>query len=310
MTPLPATDRIPTGFAHPDYADSLAEFGQPFQLPRSGGWLLRRSIEGSAYSDAMGLYPLLICADWSRLHLDLTDIADEVVSVVAVTDPFAGQSEFSLHRAFDRVVPFKDHYVAELSRPPQEFVGRSHRSHARRALQAIDVQVAERPWDYLDEWVDLYANLVRRYAISGLRVFSRRAFEKQLRTPGMVMFRATAGGEVVGLDLWFVLGDVAYGHLAAFSDLGYSLRASYATKWTMLHHFMGRVAWVDLAGSVGPSGAGADGLSQFKKGWSTGIKMTYLCGRVMQQDAYADLTGSRPTSHQGYFPAYRAGDFG
>ena len=62
------------------------------------------------------------------------------------------------------------------------------------------------------------------------------------------MFEASAGGDVVGLDLWYVHGDVAYGHLAAFSDLGYGLGASYATKWAMLHHFSGRVRWVDLSG--------------------------------------------------------------
>ncbi len=168
----------------------------------------------------------------------------------------------------------------------------------------------QRPWEHIDDWVRLYANLTRRHSISGLRSFSRLAFEKQLKTPGLVMFRATAGNETVGLDLWFVQGDVAYGHLAAFSDRGYKLRASYATKWTMLNYFMGRVKWVDLAGSSGLSVDEMDGLAKFKSGWSTTTKPAYLCERILRPDVYEALTCERPTSTEGYFPSYRSGEYG
>src|SRR6202035_2709263 len=113
------------------------------------------------------------------------------------------------------------------------------------------VDVCASPSDHLADWLRLFGTLSNRHAISGLRAFSPHAFEQQLTLPGLVMFRARAGDDVVGLDLWYVHNDVAYGHLAAFSDIGYTLRASYATKWTMLHYFWQRVRWVDLAGSAG-----------------------------------------------------------
>jgi hypothetical protein len=299
-----------TGYGHKDYASSLAEFGSPLLLPLSGGWLLQRRIGRTDFSDAMGPYPMFFCRDWSRLGEDLSCLATDLVSVVLVADPFARQSGDDFEKTFDHVVRFKDHYVAELNQPPEGFVRPSHRAHARRALRSLHVDVYERPWEYIDDWVRLYANLTSRHSISGLRAFSRPAFEKQLKTPGLVMFGATAGDEIVGLDLWFVQGEVAYGHLAAFSDLGYDLRASYATKWTMLNYFMGRVSWVNLTGSAGISHGEMDGLAKFKSGWSTTTRAVYLCERILQPETYATLAGAEPTSKEGYLPAYRSGEFG
>jgi hypothetical protein len=258
----------------------------------------------------MGTYPMFFCRDWSRLNEDLSDTAADLVSVVMVADPFARQGDGERESTFDRVIRFKTHYVAELSQPPERFVRPSHRAHARRALRSLEVDVPERPWEHLDDWASLYANLTRRHSISGLRSFSPTAFAQQLRTPGLVMFRAIAENEVVGLDLWFEQGEVAYGHLAAFSDRGYELRASYATKWAMLHYFMGRVRWVDLAGSAGVSDQEMDGLAKFKSGWSTTTRPAYLCERVLRPDVYRDLAEQRQTSTDEYFPAYRSVEFG
>jgi hypothetical protein len=44
-----------TGYLHPDYAQSLSEFGEPLQLQKSGGWLLERRVDGTQ-SDAMITY--------------------------------------------------------------------------------------------------------------------------------------------------------------------------------------------------------------------------------------------------------------
>ncbi len=45
------------------------------------------------------------------------------------------------------------------------------------------------------------------------------------------MFRAEHGNEVVSMALWYVRAQVAYYHLAASSDLGYSVGASYGLLW-------------------------------------------------------------------------------
>jgi len=96
------------GYSHPAYAASLAEFGCPRALPRSGGWLLERPITDTPYRDAMGCYPLFACSDWSKLDLDLEELRGELVSVAIVADPFGEHDPEHLRKCFPTLVtPFK-----------------------------------------------------------------------------------------------------------------------------------------------------------------------------------------------------------
>ena len=297
-----------SGYAHRDYAASLAEFGVPRHLPRSDSWLLERAIPDSDHRDAMGPYPLWFCAGADGLAADLDDLADELVSVVVVADPF-GPLEPTKPAGFDRVEPFKAHFVTDLERPLEEIVRPSHRTNVRRAHRHVEVALVEDPPSRLDRWLELWTVLCDRHGIDGLRAFSPTAFAAQLAVPGIVMFEARAAGEIVGLDLWYVHDDVAYGHLVAFSDEGYRLRASYATKWAVLEHFAAhpRVRWLDLGGGAGAADAD-DGLSQFKRGWATGTRIAHLCSRILRPDVYDELTRRRDRVDTAYVPAYRAGE--
>jgi hypothetical protein len=69
-----------TGYLHPGYAESLAEFGKPRPLPRCGGHLVAREIPNTDWMDAMGCYPLFYCRDWTRLREDLEGLCDRLVS--------------------------------------------------------------------------------------------------------------------------------------------------------------------------------------------------------------------------------------
>jgi hypothetical protein len=71
---MPLHDDEATGYSHPAYAASLSEFGAPLELPRSGGWLLRRAIPGSDACDAMGPYPLFACRSPAGLAEDLREL--------------------------------------------------------------------------------------------------------------------------------------------------------------------------------------------------------------------------------------------
>ena len=297
------------GYAHPRYAASLSEFGTPRHLPRSDGWILERPLPGTPFSDAMGCYPMFDCGDWSQLPADLEELRKELVSLTLVPAPFAPYDRALLERCFGRVVHFKDHFVADLSRPVEDIVKRTHRKSARRARRNVDVRVCTRPEDHLDTWADLFSTLAGRHNITGLRAFSQKAFAEQLNIPGMVMFEARADGATVGLDLWYVQDDVAYGHLAACNAHGYKLSASYATKWFLMHYFADKVRWIDFGGVAGAKSNGSDGLAKFKQGWSTGTKPVFLCGRIFQLDVYNDLVEARQAGATEYFPAYRTGEF-
>lgn len=298
------------GYAHPRYAKSFSEFGTPRKLPRCGGWILERQIPGSPYRDAIGCYPLFVCCDWSQLCADLEDIGRGLVSMSLVTDPFGDYEISYLRRCFDDLVlHFKDHLVVDLCRSPEENVSRHHRYYARKAQRSIHVEECKEPMQFLEEWVDLYANLIRRHNIVGMRAFSRSAFAQQLSVPGAVVLRAVHQDTVVGAQIWFVQGEVAYSHLTACSELGYELRASYALYWSAIEFLSGKVRWLDLGGGAGVRADGADGLSIFKRGWSNGTRPVYFCGRIFDHARYEEIVARKGISTIDYFPAYRRSEF-
>jgi hypothetical protein len=294
-----------TGYHHEAYAASLAEFGQSIRLPGCGGWLLRRAIPGAPDCDAMGCYPLFCCADWGALSGDLKKIDDDLVSLVFVTDPFAEMEPSLLAPTFSHgLTAFKLHTVIDLQRPMGDGVSAHHRRNARQALRQVSVERLTKPADYLDDWCDLYGELIARHAITGVARFSRLAFATQLAVPGVVAFRAVADGETIGMMLWYTHGDVAFYHLAAYSPRGYELKSSFALLWTALEAFRGSLRWLSLGGAAGVKHDPSDGLARFKSGWSPLTRPTYLARHVFLPERYAELCRGRGMTD--FFPAYRA----
>lgn len=299
------------GYKHPDYAKSLGEFGIPWELPKSGGWILKRQIPGFLDSDAMGCYPLFTCQDWSQLHSDLEEVGRDLVSLCVVTDPFGKYEPSYLDRCFkDFVIRFKEHFIVDLARPMKTFVSSHHRRYARKALQNLCVEKCENPSHLTDEWVELYDNLINRHNIRGIQAFSRNCFNKQLRVPGIVVFRATHNETTVGMLLWYIYDDVAYYHLGAFSTAGYKLRASFALFWTAIEYFADHSSrWLNLGAGAGVTNDTDDGLTRFKRGWSTNTQITYFCGRIFNPSKYSEIVKKKNISSTHFFPAYRTGEF-
>ena len=299
-----------TGYAHPDYAASLSEFGTPRLLPRSGGWILERRIPGYQERDAIGCYPLFVCPRWSQLHADLDNIRGDLVSLALVTDPFGGYDLEYLRDCFpNRVIPFKEHFVVDLSRPSNATVHKHHQRNARKALQVVDVELCSNPGSFLDEWNELYANVISRHDVSGMVAFSRGSFARQLAVNGLVMFRATHKGKDVGMLLWYVRDRIGYYHLGAYNEDGYRLRASFALFWYALEYFSSQgLGWLNLGAGAGLKSNG-DGLTRFKSGWATGTRTAYLCGRIFDRERYDAILADRKIHVSDYFPAYRKGEF-
>ena len=303
-------DAQPTGYLHPRYAGSFSEYGTPRFLSNCRGWILERAIPGERSRDAMGCYPLFACDDWSRLSLDIPALSESLVALSLVTDPFGNFDDEGLRECFDLVRPYKQHYVADLAQSIEASLPRNHRRNLAKALSQVEVECPLDPSKHLEEWLNLFSFLVERHRITGMRALSRRALSHQLRVPGLVMFRATAGQRVVGMHLWFVQGDVAYGHLGAVDPRGYHLRAWFALYAYAVAHFRDQgVRWLDLGGAPDASANGEEsGLGRFKQGWSTGTRPVYLCGRILQPERYAELVRDRRAEETSYFPAYRDGE--
>jgi hypothetical protein len=297
------SNRRTSGYANPAYAQSLSEFGAPVLLPRSGGSVLRRPLADGDGHDAMGPYPLFACPDWSGLGADLDTLAGELVSLTLVADPFADATPEQLAACFpDLMVAFKEHFVVDLRAPDPDA---HHRRNARRALRDLDVEEVAEPAALLDDWVALYVELVRRHGIRGIAAFSHDAFAAQLRVPGIRALRAVHEGETVGAVLFYADEELAYYHLGAYSERGYDLRASFAIFATALERFAADgLRSLSLGAGAGASADTDDGLTRFKRGWASGTRTAYLCGRILDAERYAALaTGSS------YFPAYREGEF-
>jgi hypothetical protein len=251
----------------------------------------------------MGCYPLFCCAHWDRIHRDLAELERSLVSVVLVSDPFAPvDSEYRAACFPDFYRFYKNHYVVELDKPVKQNVKRRHLEYARHALRQVDVELVSTPHEHLEEWVDLYGQLVKRHDITGLRAFSRTAFEQQLRVPGAVMFRATRNGTALAYHLWYTQDDVAYSHLICSSEQGYTLRAAYALYLTAIEHFRTRLACLDLGGGTS---AATDGLVRFKAGWASCTRPVFLCGRILDHDRYQQLATRSRTAPETFFPTYR-----
>ncbi|HEX6960460.1 MAG TPA: GNAT family N-acetyltransferase [Lacipirellula sp.] len=295
------------GYASPSYAQSLAEFGAVRELPRSGGSLLVRAIDGGAnLRDAMACYPLFSCRDWSELGADLDELRDALVSIALVTDPFADVTPAELERAFpDVCYEYKQHYVVDLTRPLESVIGSHHRRNVRKAGRAEEVRQEPASAELLATWQSLYSNLIARHGITGIARFSPGSFTMQMSAPGFAAFSAVAEGETCGVTLWYVDRGVAYYHLAAYSERGYEAGASFALFWEALSHFAkSGVRWAALGAGAGTN-ASDSGLTRFKQGWATGTRPVYFCGRVLQAEAYHRLSAGRDAA-DGFFPAYRA----
>jgi hypothetical protein len=299
-----------TGYVHPAYARSLSEFGEPLLLPKSGGFLLKRTVTGTSV-DAMGPYPLFACSDWTKLKSDLENLGEPLVSAVVVTDPFGNYTETLLKDCFnDRVIPFKSHFVTDLTCSLESSISEHHARNARAGAREVEIDRCEEPSSCLDDWSSLYSILIKRHQIRGIRAFSRQCFEQQLLIPGIVCFRASRGQRTVGMTLWYVQGEIAYYHLGAYSDDSYRLRASFAIFREALRYFASnRLRYANLGAGAGVDGQGEDGLSRFKQGWSTLTRTAYLCGRICNRRAYDELVAAAGAATTGYFPAYRNGEF-
>ena len=295
------------GYGHPAYARALSDLGRPVQLQRCGGWLLERPIPGRPERDAIGPYPLFVCQDWPQLGRDLDELAGSLVSAGLVVDPLQPASLPLLEQQFDVIAPFKTHYLVDLHLPAAQRVTRHHRRNVRLAERNVAVEHSSDPAASAAEWQLLYADLIRKHAISGLAAFSDASLAAQLSVPGAIVFRARHAGETVGMTVWYAGGDLGYYHLSAFSALGYKLRASYAIMWYALEHLAGRVRWVNLGGSAGlKDDGGTSGLARFKAGWATETRPTYFCGRILDRPRYEALAASAGAASD-YFPAYRGG---
>jgi len=260
----------------------------------------------------MGCYPLFSCLDWSSLRADVQAISpNDLISLSLVADPFGDHTPEYLKECFNAVVrPFKEHFVVDLSRSMSASIVEHHRRYASKGLRELAIEHVAEPRTWAAHWIELYGHLITRHQIAGISAFSSASFLQQLAVPGIHAVRACHGSTVVGMVLWYVRGGVGYYHLGAYSPLGYEMRASFPLFWSTIEYFADSgLHWLNLGGGAGASNDGQDGLSRFKRGWSTGTRTAYLCGHIFNRHTYEKLLVRPSMKETNYFPAYRQGEF-
>ena len=294
------------GYRHPQYIKSLEEFGQPIELARSGAWLLKRAIPDSKFFDAIGPYPLFSCANWGQLADDLEDLKGELVSVCLVSHPFDAFDPTLAAESFpDLMQAYKEHFVVDLQGDHELNISKHHKRYAKKAISELRIEPHESPIDLLEQWINLYQQLIKRHDIHGIAQFSRDSFAKQLQIPGLRAFTAKQQNEILGAALFFENKNFASYHLGAYSKCGYAKKASFGIFWKAIEYYQKRgFKWLHLGAGAGKQQSVDDGLSTFKSGWTKHTRTAYLCGKILIPEIYTQLNSE--ASKTEYFPTYRA----
>jgi len=297
-----------SGYLDKLYALSLLEYGVPVKLNQSESWILERPIARSGYKDAMGCYPIFSCKDWTHLHKDLKDIDNNLVAFSMVTDPLANFDLNELQKTFpDVCYPYKSHYVISLKDYKKHIISKGHQRNVQKAQNLLTLERIDNPKKYLNKWMELYSALINRHKINGIARFSYNSFKLQFDTLGFVVYTASFINKIVGMVLFFKMDGGVYYHLGAYDEDGYANSASFGIFWQAIQDFAAEgLSWLNLGSGAGLKAKSNDGLTRFKKGWSSETRTAYFCGKVFDKQIYDDLN-SRYGQSDHFFPAYRSG---
>jgi len=287
------------------YSRSIGHWGQAFEVPEWGSTVISRVIDEFDLCDAAGPYPLTVLCPKADLAGGLERLRQAgFVSVTLVLDDFHRPSLTELESGFDLVRPFKTHYI--VNRAVEEALPtRHHRYEIRKALAAVRVE--RFPLSrYLEQWVSLYGHLIQRHALQGIHNFPRCHHETLATLPGVTAVGAFLDDVLLAAHLWVEADGFVHSHLAASSEQGYALGAAYAINDASIKLFSSAHI-VNLGGGAGHGDDPSDGLARFKKGFVNATARSYICGKILDVEAYRRLSDLKtPTAESGFFPAYRS----
>jgi hypothetical protein len=269
-------------------------------VPEWGSYVVARKISGGG-EDVVGAYPIAVFREGADIAGGLARLkADGFVSATLVTDDFHRPDHMP---GFDVVREFKTHYLHR--GPTASLTGsylptQDHRYKIRRARRVVEARPIKLS-DYLDQWCALYDGLVRRHILEGVHAFPRESFKALAEIEGIEAIGGFVGDELVCCNIWAVHEGRAHSHLVASSEKGYELRAAYAVTDAGIRHFSDCDV-INLGGSAG-TGDKDDGLAQFKRGFSNENAPAWLCGAILNREAYDLLSAGKNTQ---FFPEYRA----
>jgi transposase-like protein len=283
-TPPPAhcADEPDATYMHPycsaAYATAQLESGmQILAVPAWGSHvLIRQGPKGRLM--AVGGRPFTSLDPNSDIEAGLDHLRREGVrSVSLVSDPMWSPDHATLEQGFQVCRRFKETYFVDREAGCAPITKR-HRNRVsqarRRGGELREISFA----DHLDVWSDLYGHNVANRQIAqplSSTYFERLADFDELRT-----FAVVVDSEIATITTWIKYGDVLYFHDAASSAAGHEAAASYIA-FAHVVEALDDCRFVFLGGAAEFFDDPLDGLARFKRGFSNGSAVSYLCSTIL-----------------------------
>lgn len=238
--------------------------------------LVRRGPKGRLM--AVGGRPFTSLDPNSDIKAGLDQLRGEGLSSVSlVSDPMWSPEHSELERGFQVCRRFKETYLVDRQAGSAPITKR-HRNRVsqarRRGAKLREISFA----DHLDIWGDLYAHNVANRQIAqplSATYFERLAAFAELRT-----FAVVIDSEIVTITTWMKHDDVLYFHDAASSTAGHDAAASYVA-FAHVVEAADDCRFLFLGGAAEFFDDPLDGLARFKRGFSNGSAVSYLCSAIL-----------------------------
>lgn len=289
-------------YADPGYAASVAGGAEVVRVAAWDVPVFLRAIPGTDRVDAAGCAPLTPLSPDADLRAGLDELRRRgAVSVVLVADPLGGPASETLAAVFDVCRPFKTHYVVERGAAPPEFA-RRHRREIDKARAVYAVRIFDLA-AHRTAALRLYLAQLARHGVGRTEAAAGPEIDALAALPGTRTIGAFRGGTLEGFVVFVSGAGVAYSHIAGTSDAARADGAHHACYAAGIESLLPE-ATVDLGGVPGLHDDPNHGLALFKRGFATTTRMAWLCGAILDRDAYAALGGAARAGD--FFPVYRA----
>ena len=288
--------------------------GIPCHNEAGAGWWHATSVYG--YAGPIVSRPDLSDDTLARFRAELTDQLQQmrVVSVFTRLHPVLEQRRV-LH-GLGELVPHGRTISIDLTLPAdvqRTHYRSNHKRHLNKLARAGAVCVRDTEGRYLDEFVDVYTQSMLRLEADRAYFFDRDYFERFFTTSEVEAWLSVVliDDEVAACGLFTKVGDIVQAHLNGTHDT--FLRQSPAKLM-----YDGARLWADTTDAEvmhigGGLGGGADGLFEFKAGFSRRRHEFVLFKWMLRPDIaeqmsqesadFRDLVGLSP-SPAGFFPPY------
>jgi transposase-like protein len=263
---------VPHLFCSEPYSRALEEPGvQPLYVEGWETYVLVRQGRGGA-RQAIGVRPIAALNPNCDVRAGLDALQGAgIVSISLSTDPMWSPEASVLREAFDSCRAFREHYLVD--REAEVKIRKRHRNRINQALRVGEVREISLA-EHLERWLELYQLNVDSRQIA--QPFSPAYFERLASIAGLRALAVFIADEIVNMTLWFRHEDTFYFHDGASSETGFENSAAYAA----FAHVIEEAAdcrYVLLGGSSGFRDERLDGLAVFKRGFSNGSAVSYLC---------------------------------